>query len=75
MKILLDNSNFKIYKKYDVIFPDPLNIYIITAGHVIVYDHRENFDQPKVIAFYGPGDIVGAPALDNGISTNPEVWF
>ena len=42
---------------------------------MIVYDHRDYFDTPKIIAFYGPGDVIGIPALDDGISTHPEVWF
>jgi len=55
--------------------PEQNTIFIITAGHSIVYDHRKIFDKPKIISFYGPGDIIGDKVKDNNISGSSAVWI
>jgi hypothetical protein len=43
---------FKSIEGGNVIFPNMDEVHIIVAGNVIVYDHRQNFDRPNIIAYY-----------------------
>jgi len=55
--------------------PDKNSIYIIVAGHSIAFDHRKIFDKPRILSFYGPGDIIGDENKDNNISGSSSIWI
>ena len=50
-------------------------VLIIVAGHIAVYDHRQKFNQPDIVAYYSEGDIIGCDDKDNHTSENPDIWF
>ena len=60
---VIDRLQFRTFEKNQVIFPVQDYVYIIVAGHCAVYDHRQNFEMPDIIAYYTEGDIIGCDAL------------
>lgn len=58
-----------------LINPSPHEIFIIISGHVTVYDHKQDYMKPRIVAFYKEGDIIGCPERDNSISSEPDIWF
>lgn len=60
--------SFNVFEKSKVIFPSQDQVFILTAGHCAVYDHRQDFRIPDIIAYYTEGDIIGCDDKDNHIS-------
>lgn len=58
-----------------LLYPNNDEVLIIVEGNVIIYDHGQNFTQPKIVATYRSGDIIGAFELENYISQKPDFWF
>lgn len=58
-----------------MLYPPHDDVLIIVAGTVVIYDHSENFTQPKIVSNYKNGDIIGCEDLENYISYKPDLWF
>lgn len=58
-----------------MIFPEPNEVFLIIAGHVVVYDHTKTFNVPDIIAYYNQGDVIGCDDKDNKTSARPDIWF
>jgi len=65
---LIDDFKLKKIEDKRVLFPRTDKVYIITAGYIAVYDHRQKFNIPEIIAYYSEGDIIGSSERDNYIS-------
>ena len=48
---------------------------IIVSGYLTVRNHVEDFDRGELIGKYGPGDIIGYPEGDRGITNHPDSWI
>lgn len=62
-------------ERAELLFAKKGEVYIITGGHLTVFDHSKKFNEPEIVAYYSEGDIIGCNDKDNKISFNPEIWF
>ncbi|KAL4467256.1 hypothetical protein ABPG72_010063 [Tetrahymena utriculariae] len=62
-------------EKSELLFAQKGEVYIITGGHLTVFDHSKQFNEPDIVAYYSEGDIIGCDDKDNKISFHPDIWF
>lgn len=48
----MDCFKYFIVQPNSVIFVKEGTTNIIVSGDVVSYDHRQNFDRPKIVAYY-----------------------
>lgn len=75
LKIFLPAFHLKILDKDSLLFSRDKEVLIVAEGSLIVNDHRGNFEQPKISAYYKSGDLIGTDHLENNLSNKPDIWF
>ena len=63
----------KKYTKGEILFVET-EIMVLLDGMVFMKGHSDDVLQPKMLAKYQQGDIIGCKAIDNGISNKVESW-
>jgi len=63
-----------IQKVNNLLFLDEEEVAIVLQGKVTIYSYKTDPHDPKVIASYGPGSVIGDSSIDNGTYRYPEHW-
>ena len=64
----------RIYPMNTLLFLDDNEVAVILQGKITIYSHILDLDNPKIIAEYGQGGIIGHSDTDKGMCRHPEYW-
>ncbi len=63
----------KKFNKGEILFVENETM-VLLDGMVFMKGHTEDVIQPKILAKYQQGDIIGYKPIDNGVSNKNETW-
>ena len=61
------------FKKGDILFVES-EVMILLDGLVFMKGHTDEILEPKMLAKFQQGDIIGCKKIDNGVSNKVETW-
>ena len=65
----------RIYDRNSLLFLSENETGVFLQGEAVMYSYVNNLNNPKIIAEFFPGSVIGHSSIDNGICHQSEHWI